>query len=132
MSDPDSKVFYVLRDEQLMLCRTLKELPYWQNRATYLSAGRFSKEYRKVVFYPDPVNPARAMQLLKEHGHIGEDFNYAIAGSTTRAPKTKKKGPVEKLGGVRKRQVEVLMDRGMKRQTREVESDETQESETST
>lgn len=131
MSDPESRVFYVLRDEQLMICRTLKELPYWQNRATYLSAGRFSSEFKKVVFYPDPVNPSRAMHLLKEHGHIEEDYGYAIAGSTTRAPKSKKKGPVEKLDGIRKRQVEVLMDRGMRRQTSEVESDETTESEAS-
>ena len=132
MSDPESKCFYVLKDEQLMICKTLKELPYWQNRATYLSAGRFSAEFRKVVFYPDPVNPSKALHLLREHGHIEENYGYAIAGSTTRAPKNKKKSPVDKLKGVRKRQVEVLIDMGMKRQVSDdLESNETTQSETS-
>ena len=124
MSDPDSKAFYVLRDERLLVCKTLKELPYWQNRSTYLSAGRFSSEFKKVVFYPDPINPSLAMRLLREQGHIESDFNHAIASSTTRAPKSKKKSPVEKLSGVRKRQVEVLMDRGMVRQSNEDNSEE--------
>ena len=80
-ADPDSMAFYVLRDETLAICKTRQELPYWKNRSTYLSEGRFSKKHRKVVFWPDPVNPARAMQLLKEHQHIEEDYTYAVAGS---------------------------------------------------
>lgn len=139
ISDPDSKVFYVLRNEELMICKTLKELPYWQNRSTYLSAGRFSPEYKKVVFYPDPVNPSRAMHLLKEHGHIEEDYSYAVAGSTLKTSnktgvfgrKPKSKEGLENLDELRKREVEVLMQNGMRRQVREDNSEKDQVKETS-
>lgn len=131
IKDENSKVFFILRDEQVAICKNFKDLPYWQNRSTYLSAGRFSPEYKKVVFYPDPINPGRAIHLLKENCHIEGDYTYAIAGSTTRAPKTKTESPVDKLDGVRKRQVEVLMQKGMRQQVRENNSEETKESKVS-
>ena len=122
-TDPDSMAFYVLRNEELVICKKLKDMPYWENRSTYLSAGRYSPQYKKVVFWPEPVNPSRAMALLKENRHIEEDYSYAVSGSGTKAPKSKVKDPVDKLTGVRKREVEVLIERGMRRQTNEADKD---------
>jgi len=124
-TDLDSMAFYVLRDEQLVICKDHKEVAYWQNRSTYLSMGRFSPKFKTVIFWPDPVNPTRAMHLLKEHKHIGEDFNYTVAGLSTTTPKSKlKKDPTDRLDGVRKREVEILLDRGMVRQQNENNSEE--------
>lgn len=131
IKDEDSKIFYILKDEQIAICKNFKDLPYWQNRSTYLSAGRFSPVYKKVVFYPNPINPGRAIHLLKENCHIDEDYTYAVAGSTTRAPKSKTESSINKLDGVRKRQVEVLMQRGMRQQVSEDNSEETEKPETS-
>ena len=114
-SDPDSMEFYILRDEKVVICRNRQDVPYWQNRSTYLSSGRYSPEYKKVVFWPDPINPSLALRLLKEEMHINEDYSYAVSGLGTRAPKpTKKNNPVDKLDGVRKRAVEVLLERGLR------------------
>jgi hypothetical protein len=123
-SDPESMAFYVLRDETLAICKTRQELPYWKNRSTYLSSGRYSSKYKKVVFWPDPVNPAKAMHLLKEHQHIESDYTYAVAGSAVRKPKSKPKSGVEKLDGVRKRSVEVLLANGMRQQKSETDKDD--------
>lgn len=130
-SDPDSRAFYVLRNEQLVICKSYKEVPYWENRSSYLSMGRYSPKFKKVVFWPDPVNPGRAMQLLKENLHIEGDYTYAVAGSATKAPKIKRGDPLKKMDGVRRRAVEVLMERGMKRQERADHSEETDTSKTS-
>ena len=124
LSDSKSMAFYVLRDEQLVICNSRKDLPYWKNRSTYLSEGRYSPEHRKVIFWPDPVNPARAMKLLEDGNHIEADYSYTVAIATTRASKSKTKSAVDKLRGVRKRSVEVLLERGMKQQVREVDSKE--------
>lgn len=131
LSDPDSKVFYLLRNEELAICSTLKELPHWQNRTSYLSCGRFSPKFKKVVFYPDPVNPGRAMKLLVDNCHIGADYTYAVAGGGTRTPKSKVKEPPKVVNRVRERQVENLIRGGMRRQGGD-NSEETTEPETST
>ena len=115
--DPESLEFYVLRDEKVAVCKDRKDLPYWKNRSTYLSAGRLSPKFKKVVFWPGPVNPSRAMELLKESMHIDDGFTYAIADSAVRTPKIKK-DPFDKLDGVRKRSVETMIERGMKVQTK--------------
>jgi hypothetical protein len=125
MSDPDSMAFYVLRDEKVVICKTRKDVPYWQNKTTYLCVGRYSPKFKKVVFWPDPVGPTRAMRLLEESNHIGDDYSYAVSGSATKSPKSKVKSPIDKLSGVRKRSVEVLIERGMKRQVREVDGKKT-------
>lgn len=117
-TDPNSMEFYVLKDEQVVVCKSRQDLPYHKNRNSYLSSGRFSPEFKKVVFWPNPVNPMKAMKLLEENSHIGADYTHAISGSDSQVTKSRKriKGPVDKLDGVRKRQVEVLMDRGMRMQ----------------
>ena len=130
ISDPLSMEFYVLRDEKVALCKRRKDLPYHQNRSTYLASGRFSPEHKTVIFWPDPINPARAMKLLKDNMHIDDDYTYTISGATTRVAKsTKETGPLDKYDGVRKRQIEVLMDQGLKRQS--LESDDQSEQENS-
>ena len=123
-ADPESMAFYILRDEQVVICKTRKDVPYWKNRSTYLSEGRYSPKYKKVVFWPNPVNPSRAIHLLTEQQHIEEDYTFAVVGSAVKAPKYRPKDPVEKLSGVRKREVEVLMERGLRRQVRDTESKE--------
>lgn len=116
-TDPNSMEFYILKDEQVVICKNRQDLPYHKNRQTYLSSGRFSPEFKKVVFWPSPVNPMRAMKLLEEGMHIGSDFTYAISGSDRQVTKSKKTHkPVDKLDGVRKRRVEVLIQQGMKLQ----------------
>ena len=136
-SDPDSQAFFVLRDEQLVLYKSEAEAPYWKNRSSYLSAGRFSPKHKKVVFWPEPVNPGRAMHLLKEHCHIEDDYTYAVPASeggwskktSVFGHKPKDTTGLEKLDGVRKRAVEVLMERGMRQQEREDHSEESNSSE---
>lgn len=125
--DPDSLEFYILRDEKVAVCKNRRDLPYWQNRATYLSAGRLSPKYKKVVFWAGPVNPGRAMELLEEAMHIGKGFTYAVADSAVRTPKLKRGTSLDKLDGVRKRAVEVMIDRGMKVQERGSEGSISQE-----
>ena len=130
--DSKSMAFFVLKDEKLVVYQQESEAPYWKNRHSYLSAGRFSPEYKKVVFWPGPVNPGRAMKLLKEAGHIDSTYTYAVPASSDGfskktsifGHKPKDRTGFEKLDGVRKRAVEVLMDRGMRQQTREDHSEE--------
>ena len=125
-ADSESMAFYILRDEKVAICRDRRDVPYWQNRATYLSEGRYSPKYKKVVFWPNPVNPARAVQLLKEQQHIGEDYTYAVADVAIKAPKLKTKNAIDKLSGVRKREVEVLIEKGMRQQVDETHGEEGQ------
>jgi hypothetical protein len=120
--DPDSLEFYILRDEKVAVCKDRRDLPYWQNRSTYLSAGRLSPKFKKVVFWSGPINPGRAMELLKENMHIDEGFTYAVADSAVRAPKVKKENSLDKLQGVR-----VMIEKGMKVQKRESEGSVGQE-----
>ena len=136
LNDPDSKEFFVLRDERLVVVRHRNELPsvpgrggYLENRSTYLSAGRFSPMSKQVAFWPSPVNPGRALELLREGLFIKEDFTTVITGAEANPSVVKKAGSknrksaLDKLTGVRKRQVEVLMDHGkMSIQTDEPES----------
>jgi hypothetical protein len=119
LNDPDSKEFFVLRDENLVVVRHRNELPpYLEQRGTYLSAGRFSPASKQVVFWPDPINPAKAMELLKEGLHIDESFQYTLTGTDSTARVVRKgeskdkEGPLGHLTGVRKRSVEVLMEHG--------------------
>lgn len=112
--DPDSMAFYILRDEKVVICKNLRDVQYWQNRSTYLSSGRFSPKFKKVVFFDGSINPGRAMTLLVEGMHIDEHYSYAVANSAVKAPKASLKDPLEKLDGVRKRAVEVMIERGMK------------------
>lgn len=121
--DPESLEFYILRDEKVVVCRDRRDVQYWKNRSTYLSSGRFSPEFKKVVFWPGPVNPSRSMDLLKEYMYIDDTYTYAIADSAVRTPKLKKESPLEKLDGVRKRSIEVMIEKGMRVQKNESEGD---------
>lgn len=113
--DPQSLEFYILRDEKVVVCKDRKDVPYWQNRSTYLSAGRLSPKFKKVVFWPGPVNPKKAMELLQASNYIDKDFNYAIADVAVKSPKPKKgKDLLGRLNGVRKAAVEHMIERGMK------------------
>ncbi len=115
ISDPDSKVFYILKDETIAICKHRDELPYHKNRASYLSCGRFSAREKKVIFWPDPINPLKGFQLLVEHLFIKEDFSYSVASGTIIVKSTtKSRNPLDKLDGVRKRSVEVMIDKGMR------------------
>lgn len=120
LNDPDSKEFFMLRDEKLIVVRHRSELPpYLEKRSTYLSAGRFSPLTKQVAFWPDPINPNRAMELLKEGLHIDESYSYLLTGTENNArvvhkgESKDKEGPLGHLDGVRKREVEVLMDKGL-------------------
>ncbi len=116
LDDEDSMAFYVLRDESLALCKVESELSYHTNRATYLSNGRFSPKYKTIVFWPDPVNPQRALDLLIESGYVDPTYTWQVSGATTTV-KTKKTNSNTKLGkleNIRQSEVKNLMDRGMK------------------
>jgi len=132
--DPDSMEFFILRDEKVAIAKKRTDVPYHKNRSTYLSSGRYSPKYKKVVFWPDPVNPLRAMKLLEENMHIGSDYTYAIAGSGTQVAKpTKEDGPLDKFDGVRKRQIEVLLSHGgMRIQGHDDSDDQSEETQTQT
>lgn len=113
LNDPESMEFYVLRDEQVVICKRRQDLPYYKNRQTYLSSGRFSPKHKKVVFWPDPVNPQRAIQLLKEGLHIDDTFTYSISGASTRIGKaTKPVGPLDRLSSSRKMTAQSLLNQG--------------------
>lgn len=116
LSDSNSMAFFVLRDESIVLAKRRDDVPYYRNRQTYLSAGRFSPERQMVIFYPDPVNPRRAMELLIEGMHIDSNFSFQIQGGAvhTKVAQTPKNGPLEHLDGVRKREAEVLLEKGLK------------------
>jgi hypothetical protein len=119
LSDPESKEFFVLRDEKLIVVRHRNELPpYLEKRSTYLSAGRFSPSSKQVAFWPDPINPSRAMELLKANSCVDDSYSYMLTGTENAARvvnKTEsknKEGLLGHLDGVRKREVEVLMEHG--------------------
>ena len=114
-ADPDSMAFFVLRNEQLVICKSHTEVPYHKDRSTYLSSGRYSAELKKVIFWPEPINPQRAINLLTESGHITSDFTYMVSGVATKVNlTTKTKGPVDRLTGVKKAGVDHLINRGMR------------------
>jgi len=118
LDDHNSMEFYVLRDESIAISKKRTDLPYYQNRATYLSSGRYSPKYRKVIFWPDPINPKRAFDLLIENKHIESNFNWMVSGATTRIAKKGKSNPhLDRLDGVRRAGVENLMKKGYKIQT---------------
>ena len=92
LDDPDSMVFYVLRNEELALCKREMDLPYHKKRETYLSCGRYSPKHQKVVFWPGAVNPSRAVQLLTENLYITSSYTWHVSGATTRVKVTKLDG----------------------------------------
>jgi len=120
LSDSGSMAFFVLRDETIALSKRRDDLPYYRNRSTYLSAGRFSPEHKTVIFYSEPVNPGRAMDLLREGMHIDETFSFQIHGGAVKTKAVGTKGdPTSHLNGVRKRGAEVLIEKGLKVQKSE-------------
>lgn len=119
LDDTDSKAFYVLRDETIALCKTHNELPYHKNRSTYLSAGRFSPKYKKVVFWPESINTNRAFTLLVENNHIDSSYEQLMSGQTTSLKgKVKQKDALKsnRHTSVRKAEIENLEKAGMKNQ----------------
>jgi hypothetical protein len=114
LTDATSMVFYILRDESVAIAKRPDDLPYHKRRETYLSAGRFSPEMKKVIFYPDPVNPGRAIQLLQDNMHIDDTYSVQIQGGAVTAKVDESKGPFKHLGGVRKRAAEVLVEKGLR------------------
>lgn len=120
--DVDSYAFYLLRDESLAFCKTESELPYHKNRSQYLCSGRVSPKFNKIVFWADPVNPNRAVQLLIEQGRIDPSCKWEVAGSQTVRVKHRKHAPVPVSGvlkaGVRKNEVANLINSGMKVQSK--------------
>lgn len=116
LDDDKSFAFYVLRDETLALCKLESELPYQANRSTYLSNGRFSPKFKTIIFWPNPVNPQRALDLLIESGHVDSTYTWQVSGASTtikkHAPKTNSK--ITKLENIRQSEVKNLMDAGMK------------------
>lgn len=127
LNDPDSMEFYVLRNEQVVVCKRRQDLPYYKNRQTYLSSGRFSPKHKRVIFWPEPINPQRAMQLLKEQLHIDESYTYSVGGSVTKINKSNKdSGPLNKLNDRRKMRAESLIRDGMKIQGADNSKEENQ------
>ncbi len=119
LSDPDSMAFFILRDESIAVAKKRTDLPYGKNdakyRNTYLSSGRFSPEHKKVIFYPDPVNPSRAMELLREEMHVDETYSFQIQdGPAQNKAPDPSNNLFEHLKGVRKRGAEVLVEKGLK------------------
>ena len=119
MEDSDSMEFFILKDESVAICKHRRELPYIKNRATYLSSGRYSPKFKKVLFWPESIGLNRAVTLLAEKGYITSDYTYNISGTTTsissKGKKKKTNMPVK--DGVRKAELDILIKNGMRIQS---------------
>jgi hypothetical protein len=120
LKDPNSMAFFILRDETVAIAKREGDLPYGKNdskyRATYLSAGRFSPEFKKVIFYSNPVNPNRAMEILREEMHIDETYTFQVQGGgvISKSADVVAEDDFNHLTGVRKRGIQVLVEKGLK------------------
>ena len=124
LDDEESWAFYVLRDETLALCKVESELGYHNNRATYLSNGRFSPKYKTIVFWPNPVNPQRALDLLIESGYVDPTYTWQVSGgaTTVKTNRNDVKSKLKKLENIRQSEVNNLMGKGMTLQCPEEET----------
>lgn len=127
LDDKESQVFYVLRDESVALAKTRDELPYRQNRASYLACGRISPKHKMVLFWSDAVNPSRCFNVLLENNHVDGQYNYKVSGaSTTTGKKTpdKSNSAIDRLDSVRQANIQNLLKGGMKIQNKNDQSKE--------
>lgn len=129
LEDKDSQVFYVLRDESVALAKTRDELPYRQNRASYLACGRISPKHKMVLFWPDPVNPSRCFDVLLENNHIDGQYDYKVSGVSTKVGKKVKNesnSSIDRLDNVRQANIQNLLKGGMRVQTKNDQSKKNQ------
>lgn len=124
IDDPDSREFFILRNESVVICKHRDEVPFAKQRSTYLSSGRYSPKYKKVIFWPNSFNLPRAFTLLVDGNYITPDYVKCVSGNATSVKKTKKKSKTATKDGVRKAELDNLIKNGMRLQNDSSEEDQ--------
>ena len=116
--DDAAKVFYLLKDETLLTVLPGQHLN--QHKFPFLSAGTISPRDKKIIFWPNPINPTKALNLLQEKDFIDPDYDCEISSdqlkTTTTSKRVKESNAKPHNKRLREITVERLQNQGMRLQ----------------
>lgn len=98
LGDPNAKVFYILNDGTVQTCAKVGDLPYHKQRSSYISAGVFSPQLKKVSFWGDAHNPQKCLETLVKEGLVDKDYSYTL--STTRIQRPDNRPNIKVSNGI--------------------------------